>query len=127
MRGAEIRRRLALCLMALLLTLLCACAAGKTGGTDYGEYVVRTEREREAPGAEAETEPEPEKTRALPADARTAESEQEDYVLNKNSMKFHYPSCTSVGEISEKNRWTYHGTREDVIELGYQPCKICNP
>lgn len=120
------RRALALlCLAALLPTVLCACSSGRENAADYGGFVVRTERAREE--TEAEPEPEAENTRALPAVSRTAEREEEDYVLNKSSKKFHYPSCSSVKDISEKNRWTFHGTREDVIELGYQPCKICSP
>ena len=108
-----------LCLTALLVLALSACSADRGTATDYGGYTVRTERSR----VSAETA----ETRALPETTRFAESGQEDYVLNKSSGKFHYPSCSAVGEISEKNRWNYHGTREDVIEMGYQPCKICSP
>ena len=50
-----------------------------------------------------------------------------DYVLNTNTMKFHYPSCSSVKDIKDKNRWDYTGTREEIIEMGYVPCKKCNP
>ena len=49
------------------------------------------------------------------------------YVLNKNTMKFHYPSCSSVKDIKDENRWDYTGTREDIIDMGYDPCKRCNP
>ena len=49
------------------------------------------------------------------------------YVLNKNTMKFHYPYCDSVDDMSEKNRWDFDGTREEVIAMGYAPCKRCNP
>lgn len=49
------------------------------------------------------------------------------YVLNKNTKKFHYPDCSSVRDIKEKNKWVYEGTREEIIEMGYQPCKRCNP
>jgi DNA-entry nuclease len=54
-------------------------------------------------------------------------SGERDYVLNKNTMKFHYPSCSSVKDIKEKNRWDYTGTREEIIDMGYVPCKKCNP
>ncbi|MBQ6702031.1 MAG: DNA/RNA non-specific endonuclease [Clostridia bacterium] len=52
---------------------------------------------------------------------------EEDYVLNSSSMKFHYPSCSSVESISERNKKAYTGTREELIEKGYAPCKSCNP
>lgn len=58
----------------------------------------------------------------------TTEAEKEyDYVLNKNTKKFHYPSCYSVDKMKEKNKLEFHGTREEVINKGYEPCKNCNP
>ena len=54
-------------------------------------------------------------------------SDVRDYVLNMNTMKFHYPNCSSVKDIKDKNRWDYTGTREEIIEMGYVPCKKCNP
>lgn len=50
-----------------------------------------------------------------------------NYVLNTNTMRFHMPNCSSVGEMSEKNKWYYSGSRENVIAMGYVPCKRCNP
>lgn len=50
-----------------------------------------------------------------------------DYVLNTNTKKFHYPTCHSAQKISAKNRQDYHGTREELIEDGYDPCKNCDP
>lgn len=67
-------------------------------------------------------------------DSGTAEEEQQDsrkegasYVLNENTGKFHKPSCSSVEQISEKNRAYTDKTREELIEEGYEPCKRCNP
>ena len=51
----------------------------------------------------------------------------QDYVLNTNTRKFHYPNCDSADMIKPKNRKEYNGTREEVIEMGYEPCKRCNP
>ncbi len=50
-----------------------------------------------------------------------------DYVLNTNTGKFHYPYCDSVLDMSERNKFFYSGSREDVIAMGYVPCKRCNP
>lgn len=55
------------------------------------------------------------------------EAGEQEYVANKNSMKFHDPSCPSVDDIKQSNRWDYFGTREALIEMGYVPCKNCNP
>lgn len=49
------------------------------------------------------------------------------YILNTNTMKFHYPSCENAKQIKDKNREEYSGTRDDVIYQGYSPCKNCNP
>lgn len=50
-----------------------------------------------------------------------------DYVVNTNTGKFHYPSCSSVSKIKGGNRWDYNGTRDELISMGYDPCKRCNP
>ena len=49
------------------------------------------------------------------------------YILNTNTKKFHYPSCSSVDEMKEKNKQVFTRNREDVIIQGYVPCKRCNP
>lgn len=49
------------------------------------------------------------------------------YILNINSHKFHYPSCSSVDDMKEKNKREYVGNREDLLNQGYEPCKRCNP
>lgn len=55
------------------------------------------------------------------------ESGEEHYILNTNSHKFHLPSCSSVDDMSEKNREDYYGSREDLIAQGYDPCGSCHP
>lgn len=50
-----------------------------------------------------------------------------EYVLNTNSKKFHRPDCSSVGQMSAKNREDVEDTRENLIANGYDPCKRCNP
>lgn len=49
------------------------------------------------------------------------------YVLNTNTKKFHYPSCSSVNDMKEKNKREFTGTRDEIIAQGYVPCKRCNP
>lgn len=55
------------------------------------------------------------------------EEQEADYVLNTSSKKFHRPDCSSVDSMSEKNRQEYHGTREELIAQGYEPCGSCHP
>ena len=50
-----------------------------------------------------------------------------DYVLNTSSRKFHAPDCPSCADISDDNRQDYHGTRDDLLARGYEPCGSCRP
>lgn len=50
-----------------------------------------------------------------------------DYVLNTNTHKFHYSSCSSVNSMKESNKSFYNGTRDEVIAMGYSPCGRCLP
>lgn len=49
------------------------------------------------------------------------------YILNTNTHKFHEPSCSGAADISEKNRRSFTGTREEVMAMGYSPCGLCHP
>jgi hypothetical protein len=48
------------------------------------------------------------------------------YIGNKNSKRFHLPTCRSVRQMSEKNKVEF-SSREEAIEHGYTPCGDCNP
>ncbi len=49
-----------------------------------------------------------------------------NYVYNKNSKKFHYPSCDSVKDMKESNKG-FSNDRASLIASGYVPCKRCHP
>ncbi len=55
------------------------------------------------------------------------EEEEMEYILNTNSMKFHYPDCDAVKKMQEKNKQEYTGKRAYLIDMGYEPCGICRP
>ena len=50
-----------------------------------------------------------------------------DYILNKNTKKFHLPTCASAKKIKDINREEYKGTKDDLISKGYFPCGNCKP
>ena len=50
-----------------------------------------------------------------------------NYVLNTNTHKFHKENCESVRDIAGSNKEVYTGNREDLINMGYDPCKRCKP
>lgn len=54
-------------------------------------------------------------------------SHAQTYILNTNTKKFHYPNCSSVGQMNEENKWERTCSREEIINDGYEPCKRCNP
>lgn len=50
-----------------------------------------------------------------------------DYVVNRNSMKFHLPDCPSVEKMKESNREFFTGTRQELLDRGCSPCGSCKP
>ncbi len=54
-------------------------------------------------------------------------SEEITFILNKNSKKFHTPACEYAKDISDKNKEEFTGTKEELVNNGYEPCKTCNP
>ncbi len=56
----------------------------------------------------------------------TEENEQ-TYILNTASKKFHYPTCSGVAGMKVENKSEYTGTREELITDGYSPCGTCKP
>jgi len=61
------------------------------------------------------------------AGSTAANENEQTYVLNKNTHKFHYPSCSSVSKMKESNKEVVTSTRDEIIAKGYDPCKNCNP
>ena len=61
------------------------------------------------------------------ASVRTLSSDAEsEYIGNKKSHIFHYNTCKSAADMSEKNK-VQLVSREEAIEKGYRPCNRCNP
>ena len=50
-----------------------------------------------------------------------------DYVLNINTKKFHFPSCTSVRDMKDENKEYFNGDRKNLTQAGYSPCSRCKP
>ena len=68
-------------------------------------------------------------SRSLPNDSESnfyygEPTTDEGYIGNKNSHKFHLPTCSSLP--AEKNQVLFD-TREEAVEAGYTPCGNCNP
>ena len=48
------------------------------------------------------------------------------YVASINKEPFHRISCRWAQKISPKNA-VYYNTREEAIQDGHRPCKVCRP
>jgi len=48
------------------------------------------------------------------------------YVGNARTHKLHYADCRYVGEMNDNNK-VYFEDRDEAINEGYVPCKVCRP
>ena len=55
----------------------------------------------------------------------TVADEIREYVLNKNTKKFHLPTCSSVEDMSEKNKEIVNSSIDEIKGRGYTPCARC--
>lgn len=92
------------------------------GSGTYQGTVASVAEETPVPQPETDT-----AVQITPESSAPQESQGITYVLNTNTKKFHYPTCSSVDDMKEKNKQIYTGSREEVINMGYVPCKRCNP
>ena len=93
----------------------------ESSGT-YQSTVASVAEETPVPQPETDT-----AVQITPESSVSQESRETTYVLNTNTKKFHYPTCSSVDDMKEKNKQIYTGSRDEVINMGYVPCKRCNP
>ncbi|MBC7216933.1 MAG: thermonuclease family protein [Candidatus Caldatribacterium sp.] len=48
------------------------------------------------------------------------------YIGNRNTKKFHRLNCRWVEKIAPGNKVPF-SSREEAVQAGYEPCKVCNP
>ncbi len=60
-------------------------------------------------------------------DTKEDNNAERNYIINKNTKKFHKEDCKSVHDIKKKNREQYYGSREELLQNGYEPCGRCKP
>lgn len=80
---------------------------------------------------QTQTARQPDENASVPTEERSVVPEgghpTATYIANTNTMKFHYPDCPSVDDMEEHNKMEYTGTRDELIDMGYVPCKRCDP
>lgn len=99
---------------------------------EAGKNSTQTEKPTPAPTPVPTPEPKPEPAPTpKPEPAPEPEPDPEpgpvvtqQYIGNKNSKKFHEPSCGSLP--AEKNR-VYFDSRQEAVDANFDPCKNCDP
>lgn len=106
---------------------------------DESETVAETTEETTTEEAETTTKAQETTTKSTQSTSKSTESttkatnaaestaETYTYVLNTNTKKFHYQDCRYVKQMSDENKYIYSGTRDEVIAMGYDACKVCCP
>lgn len=56
-----------------------------------------------------------------------AEANVQTYILNTNTKKFHKESCNSAKSMDASNKKIYTGSRQELIDMGYEACGVCKP
>lgn len=99
-----------------------------TSGESFLDEDIRM-AQQETEQSEFEPTPEPQVQIGIQPEIQEAEPEPQGttYILNTNTGKFHYPTCSSVDEMKDTNKQVFTGYREEVILQGYVPCKRCKP
>lgn len=98
-----------------------------------GTYGFLTARNLDAdtlvPGGTSSSTPVPAQATPQPNDTSsgTDRAVGTTYILNTNTGKFHYPSCSSVNQMNDSNKQEFTGTRDEAISMGYSPCGRCHP
>lgn len=85
---------------------------------------TQSEQEQTNPSEQPEQREQPVPSTEIRVPDSASASEVALYIGNKNSKKFHLPSCTGLPK--EKNQ-VFFESREEALEEGYTPCSICSP
>ncbi len=102
--------------------------AGSEAEDDEVVIVITTEETAESGGSSDDS------SRAIETDDSDDNSDggstsfadkEQTFILNTNSMKIHLPTCSSVDDMSERNKKECESTINKLKELGYDPCGRC--
>ena len=56
-----------------------------------------------------------------------ADANVQTYILNTNTKKFHKESCNSAKSMDASNKKIYTGSRQELIDMGYEAWGVCKP
>ncbi len=75
---------------------------------------------------QVETERDDEKKATSAPDPEPGDGAGQKYYGSKNSDVFHYPWCKHAANIKPQNLRVF-SSRQEAIDRGYRPCKVCKP
>ena len=55
------------------------------------------------------------------------DEEPRNWVLNVSSKRIHFPGCTNIADIAEKNKKEVFCTLQELLDQGYTFCGACKP
>ena len=113
-------------IQAKLIMLLLSAVVALSSCSSSASKPTNTSKDTPIPAVSTQTPTVAEKT-ATATPQSSGKSSETTYILNMNTKKFHYPSCSSVNNMKEKNKREFTGTRDEAISRGYASCKRCNP
>ncbi|MBQ4062036.1 MAG: DNA/RNA non-specific endonuclease [Christensenellaceae bacterium] len=96
-------------------------------GVCFNVYVYNVQPGVEIDYATGESRESGESPATMQKDDTTSKDEKGKYVINTSSEKFHRPECSGATGMNEKNREDYSGSRQALIDKGYEPCGQCKP
>lgn len=98
--------------------------------TEQSNSQSGTQNTTTSPGTDTPSQSESNQAKENPSEgtlSQTPDKAEQTYILNTNTKKFHFPYCSSIGQMKESNKQEYTGNRDSLINQGYAPCKKCNP
>lgn len=113
-------------IIAAAMLLLTSCGTVETNETPKTEKENNIGITSTTPTAETEEEIIIEEEEEEVIEEEETE-EGEEYILNTNSYKIHFPWCHSVDRMKEYNKKYVTDTIENLIDKGYSPCGNCKP
>lgn len=119
---AMVKRRKNYIVSALLCTLIAGiaavgCATARPVVKDVSPSAVQITRSP-TDGTEVST--------VSPNGESPSGAVQGAYTASSKSEKFHLPSCSAAGRISDENR-VWFASRDEALAEGYSPCSMCEP
>lgn len=95
--------------------------------TDKTDKTVISENKKDTPKKQEKAKSKKNKKNTKSKKEIAAEPDVYVYVLNTNTKRFHTDTCYYVDTIAEYHKEIVEDTRENIIEMGYKPCKHCMP